>query len=902
MKLRTALFASFTFIAVLPIFIFGLWLRSEAVDQQLKLVEEKHLLVAENMTAALDRYVNDVAATFDMTIAIAASTGANEAVAKLLRDMHFQHVCLIDENNQLVAFQPGLQLTAPASIPVDVATPLWQASSFKAQFSAVNSIAGAQGIWVYKRTRSGKLAIGRLATDYVVGMQQQISFGEGGHAAVVDQAGNVIAHPRHDWMRAVKNLAAVDPVKRMMSGERGISYFYSPAVELDMVAGFSTVEKTGWGVMVPQPLREVQAAAQQITYWVLAVTGGATVVAIVLGWLLASWLSQPLSWLNQHVQDLAEEGTASIDESFVASGSASEFSTLIKSFHVMHGKWRFSQNSLRSQNALFSSTLDSLHEGVALLSPSWKIQFSNHRFSEMFGHLADSVLVDSDFGKALQAGKKRISAASFSGSPMRLPLASRALQSKVNGLISLKIVDGKYFELVVSSLEDGRFLAVVTDVSDRLRKAEQLRYLATHDELTGLLNRREFLLQLGRRLQDADARMQQLAVAYIDMQRFKEVNDTLGHAFGDELLIAVASRIENFVSENSAARLGGDEFAIVLDEFNESGEAIDTIKQLTDSLQQPYKIRGQAVKLAASTGVAISPVDGNTAEELLQAADLAMYSLKRRNGNRLQRYSESMSTQLQRRTQLESALINAVANNEFTVVYQPVVEISSESILGVECLLRWSKAEKFSVEVTEIIEICEQIGLIHQVTENVFTLAFKELENVSGTSGQPLVVSLNLSGSEFTRPAMIQRLRELIHASKLAPERIEVELTESKSVLDTDAIRSSMEALREMGVKISLDNFGSGCSSFRHLSELPIDSVKIYSGMMDSLSSCESTNQTVVGIIGLAKRLGVRTIATGIESNQQLAVLRSADCDALQGRLYAAPMALQELRGFLAQS
>jgi diguanylate cyclase (GGDEF)-like protein/PAS domain S-box-containing protein len=431
---------------------------------------------------------------------------------------------------------------------------------------------------------------------------------------------------------------------------------------------------------------------------------------------------------------------------------------------------------------------------------------------------------------------------------------------------------------------DGYLVAIV-DITERRKAEARIAYMAHHDGLTNLANRELYQERLKQALEGAEASKKRIAVLCVDLDLFKNVNDSLGHPIGDRLLRLVADRLRSQVrGGNLAARLGGDEFAIILASDVSPNETSDFAARLIKILSAPYEIDGHEVVIGASVGIAMSPGDGTTSEELMRNADLALYRAKEDGGGVHRFFEREMDRQAQKRRDMELDLRRAFANGEFELHYQPLMDIATDRISGFESLLRWRHPEKGMISPAEFIPVAEDIGLIVAIGEWVLREACSEA--VKWPDG--IKIAVNLSPVQFRSRNLVQVVISALAQSGLSPKRLELEITESVFLAETEANIAILHQLRELGVSISMDDFGTGYSSLSYLRSFPFDKIKIDRSFVKDLAKRSDCVAIVRAISGLGRSLNITTTAEGVETIDQLDWLRAEGCNEVQGFLFSA--------------
>src|SRR6266436_2941986 len=440
------------------------------------------------------------------------------------------------------------------------------------------------------------------------------------------------------------------------------------------------------------------------------------------------------------------------------------------------------------------------------------------------------------------------------------------------------------------------YLVAVADITERRRAETRLAHMAHHVGLTNLANREFYRERLKEALEGAGAANKRVAVLCLDLDLFKNVNDSLGHPIGDRLLRMVANRLRSKVRGNNlAARLGGDEFAVILASDVSPNDASDFAAGLIKTLSATYTIDGHEVVIGASIGIALSPGDGASSEELMRNADLALYRAKEDGGGRHRFFEREMDRQAQKRRDMELDLRRAFANGEFELHYQPLVDIATDRISGFESLLRWRHPDKGMISPADFIPVAEEIGLIVALGEWVLREACTEAVKWPAE----IKVAVNLSPVQFRSRNLVQVVVSALARSGLSPTRLELEITESLFLAETEANLAILHQLRELGVSISMDDFGTGYSSLSYLRSFPFDKIKIDRSFVKDLAQRSDCVAIVRAISGLGRSLNITTTAEGVETTDQLDWLRAEGCNEVQGFLFSAAKPAAEIEQLL---
>lgn len=441
------------------------------------------------------------------------------------------------------------------------------------------------------------------------------------------------------------------------------------------------------------------------------------------------------------------------------------------------------------------------------------------------------------------------------------------------------------------------YVAVFSDISAIKESEERLAHLAHHDSLTGLPNRLRFIANLEQALESAKRHKHKVAVMFLDLDRFKLINDTLGHSFGDELLKSIAGRLKSTVrSEDTVARLGGDEFTIILHEIGRSEDSALIAEKVINTTRQPVCLGGEDISVSTSIGISIYPDDSDNSDGLVKAADAAMYHAKNSGRSNFQFYTFDLTSRALEHLALENGLRQALEKNEFVLHYQPQVEMCSERISGVEALIRWQHPERGLLMPTSFMKVANETGLIDPMSEWVLRTACSDLVQWRLRGLPPTRIAVNISGRQLMHEPSIRRIVTFLDEIDPQPGSLglDLEVTEA-SIEFAERAMEIMRQLKERGVMLAIDDFGTGHSSLSRLKELPVDTLKIDRSFIQNIANDPDDRVIASTIIAMAHSLGLRVVAEGVEAEDQLSVLRALDCDEIQGFYYSKPIPAEQM-------
>lgn len=538
---------------------------------------------------------------------------------------------------------------------------------------------------------------------------------------------------------------------------------------------------------------------------------------------------------------------------------------------------------LTEQNRRFNAALDNMSQGLSMFDKDHRLLVCNRRYLEIY-HLPDHyALPGTRHQDIVQLLLKR---GDYAGQNPETNLEERLAMIAQNKPVSKirAFSGGRSIAVVHQPMPDGGWVTTHEDVTEFQRVQALVAHMAHHDELTGLPNR----TLLRERMEHAASQLvknRPFAVLCIDLDRFKNVNDTIGHPMGDKLLQAAAERLTNCIREtDTIARLGGDEFAVLQISDNQPIAATATAARICDVLAKPFELDGHQVVVGASVGIAVAPEDGINPDQLLKNADLALYRAKDNGRGIYRSFEPDMDTRIQARRTLEQELRRAFEQNEFELHYQPLVCLDNNQITGFEALLRWPHRERGFVSPADFIPVAEEIGLITPLGEWIINQACQDAVNWPGH----VRVAVNLSPVQFHSADLVQTVFNALAKSKLSAQRLELEITERVLLHHSEMTITTLHALRDMGVRIAMDDFGTGYSSLSYLRSFPFDKIKIDRSFINDLSSQEEAAVIVNAVATLSQNLGMTATAEGVETENQREQVRAAGYTEMQGFLFSA--------------
>jgi diguanylate cyclase (GGDEF)-like protein len=554
------------------------------------------------------------------------------------------------------------------------------------------------------------------------------------------------------------------------------------------------------------------------------------------------------------------------------------------------------EESLVAKTAFLEAQVNSTIDGILVVDRNNRKLLQSQRFIDLF-QLPPSVVENADARASLQHVLGKVM------EPEQLLQKAEYLyqhpEETSRDEIRLKsgVVLDRYSSPVVGT--DGRYhgrIWTFRDISDRKLAEEQARFLAYYDALTQLPNRSLLQDRLEKALAGGRRRNDKVALLFLDLDRFKIINDSLGHSVGDLLLVQVADRLRTWArDQDTVARLGGDEFLIVVNGVKEVDDAAVAAQRIVEIMRGEFFIQGHTLNISCSLGISIFPEHGADAETLTRNADAAMYGAKERGGNSFRFFTEEMNTQVVERLTLENSVRAAFTNRELFLMYQPQVDIASGEIIGVEALLRWRHPEAGLVSPQKLIRVAENSGLIVPLGEWVLLTACTQAQAWQDAGLPAVPIAVNISAVQFRQAGFGASIRRVLQETHLQPQYLELELTEALLLSNEDVIFSVLKDLQDMGLKLAIDDFGTGYSNLNFLKTLPVSKLKIDRSFIQAIAKNTEEAAITNAIISMAKSLNLKVIAEGVETEVQLSYLRKHHCDEIQGYYYSKPVMAEEI-------
>lgn len=620
----------------------------------------------------------------------------------------------------------------------------------------------------------------------------------------------------------------------------------------------------------------------------------AFIVAIVIGLVIATTISRSIRKLKEGAE-LLSAGSFSIR---LHPGSNDELGDLSNSFNHMAESLEKASAEAAAASGYLEDIIGAMGEALFVTDSDYRIMKFNPAFVRLLG-CDSSTLVGrqcQDFFTAQRIFSEILVAVERDGR-----ISDQEVLFSCTGSAEIPV------ELTVSQLRSAGTLQgvvwIVHDIRERKKAEEEVRRLAFFDSLTGLPNRTLFQDRFCQSISMAGRDRSYVALLLFDLDEFKQVNETLGHQFGDELLQAVGLRLQETVRRSDTlARLGGDEFVVMMPAAPDSDSMAIVAQKLLNLISVPFTLGGKEIFISASIGISVYPHDGSDSETLLSHADLALYAAKGKGRNAFCFYSAQMNEEMQQRRETESRLRSALINGELFLDYQPQYDLATNRLVSVEALVRWRDPQRGLIPPDRFIQVAEESGLIHELGAWVLREACRQGQEWADAGLPPIRVAVNISGRQFKQDDLIDLIDQVLQETGLNPGRLELELTESILMDNTQGAISTLVDFKVRGIHLAIDDFGTGYSSLSYLKFIPLDRLKIDRSFVRDIVEDPDDASIVVAIIGLSHSLGLKVIAEGVETAEQMAFLKEKGCDEVQGYYMARPLPPSKVAELLQES
>lgn len=734
-----------------------------------------------------------------------------------------------------------------------------------------------------------------LTQPGVLGKIAKTKIGESGYFFLTTNSRAVILHPNQNLI--MKTLAPEGANKlydQALKGYEGTREDFDTN-GLRTLTSLKPIKATSWILGAHYPLNEAYAPITEFTRKWMLLMGVGVILILALIWSLMRYLTNPLFTLTKQIKGSVIQHEKLSQIQLKAGGEIAE---LARAFNGMITQLNHRENDLRESEKRYRLMAENTTDMISRHTPDGTFIYVStvcktllgYDVEELIGHSILEFIHPDNYNEVRQSQLEIFDSSSTSSVIYRM-------RNRDHNFVWLETTS-KVLTDPISGEEE--IVCVSRDFTARKKLEEELHYLALHDGLTSLPNRILINDRFQQAIFHANREDHLTAILVLDLDRFKRINDTLGHDAGDKVLKLIASRVQECVRQiDTVARPGGDEFVILLASINHLEDAMMVASKILASINEPFILERQETFITGSIGISIYPKDGQDATMLIKNADTALYCAKEQGGNNYQCYIPDMNAKALEHLSLENALHSAIERNELRVHYQPVIEIKSGQIKGVEALVRWEHPEHGLVSPVNFIPLAETSGLIVPIGEWVMRHACKEVLSWREQGLPPIRLAVNISGRQFRQRNLLESIQNIITETKFNPKDLDLELTESVIMGDPAKTVEILHTLKAMGTSISIDDFGTGYSSLSYLKRFPIDTLKIDRSFVQDITLDQDDAAIVRAVIALAQSLRLKVVAEGVETQEQLTYLQELNCDSMQGFLISRPLPPDKLIQFM---
>ncbi len=864
-----------------------------------KLAEARQMEYAQSIGVSISQFLSHAGHELDALAALSA----NSSTAALEKSMSatqrslgsFNTIYFLNQQKKIKTLVPfdsryvGLDMSRRSYFS---SLNCNQGIDFYVQSASIRT--GRPTAYLARCAQNGQFLVGELDFFALRALIADANKSSGQMIYVVDHSGNLLAHPNFELVEQQVNIANLPIVQNGIKNNTNMVYWREGGL---WIGSTNKIDSAGLVVITEVPLLSAYApylaAIMLLTLFFILIFSFAVRDFLLQ---LDKKLMTPLAYLGRSVEAMSTGNYNPTEVRNETTVPFAEINSLLANFRNMRRIIYNRETELRESERQYRQLIEFSPDAILLHSLS-VIFYANHSAVLLYGAKDSSEfigkslaeLVHPNFHAMLSARMQKIE-----GKEQTLDLVE---QTHIR-------FDGSEFnaEVITSSVFlSGKHVAqtIVRDITRRKTEEEMLKYRATHDPLTDLPNR--FLLKdrLTQAVEHCKRSQTIGAVLYLDLDNFKSINDAFGHAVGDQALQRAAEIMQSALRKgDTIARLSGDEFVILLDPISDLLDAEKVANHIIRALSRPFIIESHEIMLSSSVGIALFPSDGSDPDSLLQSADAAMYSAKQEGKYRAKFYAPHMRAHSLERVTLQKALVHALDENQFFLLYQPQVNALTGDLIGVEALLRWKHPSLGMISPAKFIPIAEETGLIVPIGEWVIKTAWQQALKWQSLNAHPLRVAVNLSNLQFIQAQTISLIESLVSQSQTPADLLEVELTENIVFRDEDNSFNNLFRLRETGVKLAMDDFGAGFSTLGHLAHLPFDRIKIDQRLVAGIQNPKDA-AVVSGIITICNNLNLEALAEGVETQQQLDFCASRGCHLFQGWYYSKAVEADEISRYL---
>ena len=711
---------------------------------------------------------------------------------------------------------------------------------------------------------------------------------------IADANGSLLAAPDDSRFKVADDVGILSLLKAVINDQRWPAKQSYRGIQGKQVFGSSLlIDNLGWYVVTEIEQREILQPIWELIFKLTAAGIVIVVFFLILGMHLVGRIVIAIQRISNDFERIAKQDFT--PSKFTS--SLNELNSMVKGFNRMAKEIARRQQELNQAAIVFENT----SEGIVITDSEPRIVSVNNAFTDITGYSEEEVIGKNP--SILQSGRQdkkfyqEMWQSIKNDKCWRGEIQNRRKNGEVfTELLSINSFKGEHDNVI-------QYIGVFTDISNIKETEHKLEYLAHHDPLTDLPNRLLCNARMEHELQTAKRHEHLVAVMFLDLDMFKNINDSLGHALGDKLLQKVTARLSGHLrDEDTIARLGGDEFVLIIGALSSRQDVEHFAGNIIELFSNPFVINEHEIFIGASIGISMFPADGDDVDSLLRNADAAMYKAKEKGRNTYQFYTAELTNNAFERLSMETYLRHALENNELVLHYQPQYSLATGQMIAVEALIRWQHPEQGLIYPDRFISVAEETGLIVPIGEWVIEAACSQLVKWQQAGCTQLRMAVNLSARQFWKPGLAMMVKDILTKTGVEASRLDLELTESIIMRDTKITEDTLNEFHDMGVELSIDDFGTGYSSLSYLKRFPIDRLKIDRSFVLDIEVVKNGDDMVNSIIALGHSMGLKVLAEGVETEDQLNYLMEHGCDEVQGYFYSRPVPADELEKLCKES
>ncbi|WP_226037140.1 bifunctional diguanylate cyclase/phosphodiesterase [Aquibacillus saliphilus] len=743
------------------------------------------------------------------------------------------------------------------------------------------------------------LSIHLKSNTFFHSLVEELEITEESYAYIIDDNGRILFHSN------TNKIGKIDFSPNIIETVMSENYGYEKVTNEEddaFYASYNYIGGLGWKIVALVPVKSTFVSSVEFQNILIPIFVTLSIVLFLIITFMMHQNHKPFTRLFEAIESISKGEYTTLIEGV---DEKTEIGTIIAKFNVMVDELeqykeenRQKTKELKKHRNFLNRVIDYNPNGIYAMNWSGEYTLANKEYASMFDLTPDDIIgkKEQEFNPDIESVQKYLK--------INRDVITSGVEREIEDYFLDDDGNKRWFHIgkvaITNDNGEAEVLTVATDITDRKQQEEVITHQAYHDDLTGIPNRKLFKKRLKQEVEAANENDYAFSLLFLDLDRFKYINDTFGHDAGDALLQMVSNRFDSCLSnQHIIFRLGGDEFTVIIPGVNQRQEVADLSKKILTALSEPYEIDGNRFIITASIGISIFPNDGQSADFLTKNADIAMYQAKDQGKNTFRFYTPDMETELAMKLKLEMDLYLALQRDELFIHYQPITDTKTESIAGMEALLRWEHPQLGLISPAQFVPIAEETGLIHSIGEWVLRTACIQTKMWQEEGNYPIKVSVNLSPVQLRDATIVDKVEGILQETGLDPVWLELEITESTIMENKREVVKILKRLRSFGVRIAIDDFGTGYSSLNVLKRLPIDTIKVDRSIVQHLLEKEVDDVILTAVFDIAKKMNLTVIAEGIETEEQYNYLKEKYCQYVQGFLFSQPLTNEQFIQFL---